>query len=158
LEQRAILAAADTPLPLNYKDDPWTLTLVPLDNLVSPPPGLDERATREWQSLTLCVPPRHVYGRTGRAKPGCTAPEQLSDELASRGFQVEGLIVTAEKYGWVKTHRPKPERDQRTNNNKLGYKVKLIFSAPVKGPISLGASSHFGLGLFVPVAQTAVER
>jgi hypothetical protein len=51
----------------------------------------------------------------------------------------------------VKIHRIKSERDARTNNDKLGYTVKLTFSEPVKGPISLGASSHFGLGLFLPI-------
>jgi CRISPR-associated protein Csb2 len=77
--------------------------------------------------------------------------KQLADELANRGFPVNGLIATAEEYGWVKIHRTKSERDARTNNDKLGYTVKLTFSEPVKGPISLGASCHFGLGLFVPI-------
>ena len=37
-EQRAIFDAANNPLPLNYKDDPWTLTWCPLDKLVPDPP------------------------------------------------------------------------------------------------------------------------
>ena len=151
LEQRAILDAANTPLPLSYKHDPWTLNLVPLDKLVPPPPGLDGKLSREWKSLTPYVPPRHVYGRTGKEKAGCSVREQLADELANRGFHVNGLIATAKECGWVKIHRTKSERDVRTNNDKLGYTVKLTFIEPVKGPISLGASSHFGLGLFVPM-------
>jgi CRISPR-associated protein Csb2 len=149
-EQQAILDAANTPLPLNYKDDPWTLNLVPLDKLVPPAPGLDARARCEWESLTPYVPPRHVYGRSGKEKPGCSVAEQLSGELESRGFPVGRLIPDVRECGWVKIHRTKSERDARTNNDKLGYTVKLTFSEPVKGPISLGASSHFGLGLFVP--------
>ena len=150
-EQRAILDAANTPLPLNYKDDPWTLNLVPLDKLVSPPPGLDGKTSREWETLTPFVPPRHVFGRTGKEKAGCSVREQLADELTNRGFNVNGLISAPKECGWVKIHRIKSERDARINNDKLGYKVKLTFSEPVKGPISLGASCHFGLGLFTPI-------
>jgi CRISPR-associated protein Csb2 len=78
--------------------------------------------------------------------------EQLSGELEDRGFPVGRLIAAVTDHEWVKIHRNKSERDGRTNNDKLGYTVKLTFCEPVKGPISVGASSHFGLGLFVPVA------
>ena len=149
-EQRAIFNAANTPLPLNYNDDPWTLNLVPLDKLVPPAPGFEGAAHCEWESLTPYVPPRHVYGRSGKEKPGCSVAEQLSGELESRGFPVGGLIAAVRECGWVKIHRIKSEQDARTNNDKLGYTVKFTFSEPVKGPISLGASSHFGLGLFLP--------
>jgi CRISPR-associated protein Csb2 len=151
-EQRAILCAASTPLPLNYRDDPWTLNLVPLDRLVPAPPGLDATTHHAWKSLTPYVPPRHVYGRSGKEKPGCSVAEQLSGELEDRGFPVGRLIAAVTDHEWVKIHRNKSERDGRTNNDKLGYTVKLTFCEPVKGPISVGASSHFGLGLFVPVA------
>lgn len=150
-EQRAILDAANTPLPLSYKDDPWTLNLVPLDKLVPPAPGLQGTVHCEWESLTPYVPPRHVYGRSGKQKPGCSVDDQLSAELESRGFPVSGLIAGIKEGGWVKIHRIQSERNARTNNDKLSYMVKLTFSEPVKGPISLGASCHFGLGLFVPV-------
>ena len=149
-EQRAILDAANTPLPLNYKNDPWTLNLVPLDKLVPPAPGLHGTAHCEWESLTPYVPPRHVYGRSGKEKPGCSVAEQLSNELESRGFPTDRLITAVREGGWVKIHRIKSERDAQTNNDKLSYVVKLTFSKPVKGPVSLGTSSHFGLGLFVP--------
>jgi len=94
---------------------------------------------------------RRVYGRTGKEKADCSAREQLADELTYREFNVNGLISTAEEWGWVKIHRIKPERAERINNDNLGYTVKLTFSKPVKGPISLGASGHFDLGFFVPV-------
>jgi CRISPR-associated protein Csb2 len=150
LEQRSILDAANTPLPLSYKDDPWTLNLVPLDKLVPSPPGLDSSPVSIWKSLTPYVPPRHVFGRSGKEKPGCSVTEQILAELSTRGFNPNGVSVAAEKHGWVKIHRLKIERDARTNNDKLGYSVTLTFSNPIKGPISLGSSSHFGLGLFVP--------
>lgn len=153
-EQRAILDAANTPLPLNYKDDPWTLNLLPLDKLVPPAPGFDDTTYREWLSLTPYVPPRHVYGRSGKEKPGCSVKDQLNDELDCRGFPVDKLICDVRECGWVKVHRIKSERDSRTNNNKLGYLIRLIFNEPVKGPVSLGASCHFGLGLFRPIISS----
>ena len=153
-EQRAILDAANTPLPLSYKDDPWTITLVPLDKLVPPPPGLDGKPSCTWKSLTPYIPMRHVHGRTGKEKPGCSLPEQLASELASRGFDATGLSITVESSGWVKVHGIKSEHGGRTNSDKLGYMVTLTFREPVKTPISLGASSHFGLGLFISSGQT----
>lgn len=150
LEQRAILNAASTPLPLNYKNDPWTLTLLPLDKLVPPPPGLDGEVSRKWKTLTPYVPALHVFGRTGKEKAGCSVREQLANELVKRGFGVEGLVAMVIETGWVKTHRVRAEREQRTNSEKLGYDVRLEFSSAVKGPIFLGSSCHFGLGLFAP--------
>ena len=155
-EQRAIFDAAFSSLPLNYKADPWTLTLVPLDKLVPPPPGLDDQtAHRVWQSLTPYVPPRHVFGRSGKERPGDSVQAQLNEELASRGFVVSGLIASAQKAGWVKVHRVKSK--EKTNNDKLGYTVRLEFREPVRGPIVLGACCHFGLGLFVPMVGDAGE-
>ena len=84
--------------------------------------------------------------------------EQLSGELESRGFPVGRLIADVRECGWVKIHRIKSERDARTNNDKLSYTVRFTFSGPVKGPISLGASSHFGLGLFQPIMRSGAEH
>jgi CRISPR-associated protein Csb2 len=151
-EQRAILNAANTPLPLNHKDDPWTLNLVPLDKLVAAPNGLDGKTThRQWRTLTPYVPPRHVFGRSGKEKSGCSVIEQLLEELSERGFDTAGLRTESSDIGWVNLHRNKSALGGRTNNNKRGYKAELNFPEPVKGPISLGHSCHFGLGLFVPV-------
>ncbi len=153
-EQRAILDAASSPLPLNYKDDPWTLNLVPLDKLVPPPPGLDDQMPhREWHTLTPYVPSRHVYGRSGKEKSGDTVLEQLTEELAGRGYDVSGTTASAEKLGWVKVHKASSLGSSRTNISKLGYSVKIALGSAVKGPIFLGASSHFGLGLFVPTTS-----
>ena len=32
----------------------------------------------------------------------------------------------------------------------IAYNVRLEFEEPVSGPITLGYSSHYGLGMFVP--------
>ncbi|MEY4484885.1 MAG: hypothetical protein RL693_2337 [Verrucomicrobiota bacterium] len=148
-EQQAILSAASHPLPLSYDDDPWTITLVPLDSMVPPPAGFANLPSRSWKALTPWVPPRHALDRKGRVKPGHSLEEQLHEELASCGAPAI-QTVSIHKAGWVKSHQPTKSRDGRTNTNKLGYDVHLSFESPFSGPLMIGHSSHFGLGLFVP--------
>lgn len=149
-EHRAILDAAATPLPLSYKDDPWTITLVPLDKLVPPPPGFNKKVGRVWATLTPYVPSRHVYDRKGRVKEEWSVESQVQADLAERS-NPQPAKVEIEDAGWVKVHHKMQKGSGQSNCDKRGYLVTLIFDEPVIGPISLGASSHFGLGLFVPV-------
>jgi CRISPR-associated protein Csb2 len=148
-EHRAILNAASYPLPLNYKIDPWTITLVPLDKLVSTPPGLDEKPSRIWKTVTPYVPPRHVHDHKGRVKGGCSINQQVADELAKRTSAIP-TEINVEDAGWVKVHRKMSKDAGQTNSDKRGYLITLTFDQPITGPISIGSSSHFGLGLFVP--------
>lgn len=147
-EQRAILNAATSPLPLNYDSDSWTITLVPLDKLVPPPPGLCGKPSRVWETLTPYVPPLHVHDRKGRVKDECSVEKQVSDELAER-VNTAPATITVEDAGWVKVHRKMSQGTGQTNADKRGYRINLTFKEPVCGPISLGSSSHFGLGFFV---------
>jgi CRISPR-associated protein Csb2 len=152
-EQAAILAAAESPLPLGFKGDPWTVTLIPLDSLVPPPPALSPAAHARWKTLTPFVPPRHVLDRHGRNKPGESVEEQVRQELQGRGIDSTGVGISVERFGWVKVHQPGIVKGRTTNADKLGYRVSLSFPAPRQGPFFLGASSHFGLGQFVPYEQ-----
>ena len=156
-EQRAILNAAEQELQLSFVKagvrDPWTVRLVPLDAQVSPPAGFGDQIYSRWETVTPYVPPRHMYDRKGRVKPGESPEEQLRLELARQGYDTTGLMIkvddqTAE---WIRVHRPRRGRDEPTNTERRGYCVSLTFDTPVRGPISLGHSSHFGLGLFVAV-------
>lgn len=148
-EHRAILDAASIPLPLNYDSDSWTITLVPLDKLVPPPPGLDEKRSRVWKTLTPYVPARHVHDRKGRVKEECSVETQVAEELAERANAIP-LSITDQDSGWVKVHQKMSKGTGQTNSDKRGYCITLTFQEPVCGPITLGSSSHFGLGLFVP--------
>lgn len=40
------------------------------------------------------------------------------------------------------------------DKRRLAGAFRLIFRNPVRGPIALGWSSHFGLGQFAPVLET----
>jgi CRISPR-associated protein Csb2 len=150
LEQRAILDAAASPLPLDHNSESWTITLVPLDKLVTPPPGLDGKLSCAWRTLTPYVPSRHVYDRRGRMKSACSVETQVAEELATR-VNATAATIKVEDAGWVKVHRKMSKDAGQTNSDKRGYLVTLTFDEPVAGPITLGSSSHFGLGLFVPV-------
>jgi CRISPR-associated protein Csb2 len=149
-EQRAILGAASTPLPLNYDSDSWTITLVPLDKLVPPPPGLDQKPSQVWKTLTPYVPPRHVYDRKGRVKDGCSVQDQIARELADLG-KPRVTAIEIKDAGWVKVHQKISQGRGQTNSDKRGYHITLTLEEPISNVLSLGSSSHFGLGLFVPV-------
>ena len=156
-EQRAILSAGEYELPLSFgkagSTDPWTVRLVPLDSQVPPPTGFGDQAYRRWETVTRYVPPRYVYDRKGRVKPGESLTAQLRLELARLGYDTDELTISVKEQSaeWTRVHRPKRGRDDPSNTQRRGYHVLLTFGRPVNGPISLGHSSHFGLGLFLGV-------
>jgi CRISPR-associated protein Csb2 len=152
-EQTAMLKAAEYPLVLTYKESSWTANLIPLDRLVNLPPAAGELPATVWQSCTPYVPPRHVHDRRGKEKPGESVVDQITAELSSRGHAPAAIELLNEPAKWVKVHQAARERNGATNDDKRGYRIRIIFSQPQRGPIALGHSSHFGLGLFIPAEQ-----
>jgi CRISPR-associated protein Csb2 len=55
--------------------------------------------------------------------------------------------VAPEHEGWLSYRRQRPNKGP--DLPVVG--LELSFEEPVRGPIALGALSHFGLGLFLPV-------
>lgn len=172
-EEEAIRYAASIPFSLGHrqkskkgqataKRDPWKVHCVPFDNPVPPPPGFhSEHSFSEWESLTPYVPPRHAFDSRGKPKAGEAPIQQLHNELERADFNVQKIISLDRKNQpipdeeeldgeWVKVHSPK-NQSGTTNQSKRGYRFRLTFPEPACGPIALGHSSHFGLGLFVPV-------
>ena len=96
--------------------------------------------------------PRYAYDRI---KPGESPEEQLRLELDRQGYDTTGVTIRVadQSAEWARVHRPRRSRDDPTNTERRGYHALLTFDAPVRGPISLGHSSHFGLGLFVPMNE-----
>jgi CRISPR-associated protein Csb2 len=149
-EQTAILKAAELAIALTHKKSAWTANLIPLDRLVPPPPAIGERLARTWKTITPYVPARHVHNRRGKEKPGESVVEQVQSELKSRGFPTATVALADMEAQWVKVHRPSRKQGEATNDDKRGYQVRITFADPQKGPLFLGHSCHFGLGLFVP--------
>jgi CRISPR-associated protein Csb2 len=110
--------------------------------------------------------PREVLREVLRkliVKHGLPAPVRI-EPLDAAGEVVaapESLAGWSEIGQWVSIHETRAERlarrDERTRAVRPGYRFRIVFPEPVPGPICLGHSAHFGLGLFVPAAGRATE-
>jgi CRISPR-associated protein Csb2 len=99
-----------------------------------------------WETLTPYAPSRYIRtdGRMMRS-----LHEQLTRELAELGLPapIKTDIVQGSPHALdFRRHRVK----ERLRESRRSLHVRLTFTAPVAGPISLGALSHFGLGHFLP--------
>jgi CRISPR-associated protein Csb2 len=157
-EEEAILLAATRDVSwaaAGADSDEWKVRLVPLDRAVPPPPGFDNRSSMVWESVTPYVPSRH-HLRGGKERDGESIAEQIAREVQGREI---AQSVSAELLGspqWVSVHVPRREANKPAFiGDRRGQMVRLRFSTPVAGPIRLGHSSSFGLGLFRPVVESA---
>lgn len=130
--------------------DEWKVRLIPLDSAVPPPPGFDGQASKVWESITPYVPPRH-HLRGGKVRPGESLPEQIRRELRKRELPHEVDIEPIGGPCWVSVHVPRNQAKSRTFlGDRRGQRFQLTFREPIVGPLRLGHSSTFGLGLFRP--------
>lgn len=129
----------------------WGIRLVPLDEAVPLPPGFDSKPALVWESLTPYVPPRH-YLREGKPRARESIPSQIRRELVHRGIDpTDAQIAEVAAPTWVAVHMPRRQaRDRAFIGDRRGYWLRLVFREPVPGPVRLGHSSSFGLGLFRP--------
>jgi CRISPR-associated protein Csb2 len=155
-EQTAIFRAASRELSwaaARRDADDWKIRLIPLDEAVPPPPGFDGLAAKTWESLTPYVPPRH-YLRGGRPRASESLAIQIRREFALRGVPGAEDVEVGEISDptWVAVHVPRAKSaERRFLGDRRGYWLRLRFREPVAGPLRLGHSSSFGLGLFRPV-------
>lgn len=153
-EQAALLAAAAAPLAWDFGSADWKLRLVPLPIETPLPPGKNIFGkSAVWETLTPFVPPLHVFGRNGKPKAGCEIEAQVKSLLSDSKLPTANVTVLSPPDApaqWVKVHRPRRSRKEQTNDDKRAFSIRLQFADSVTGPITLGHSSHFGLGLFVP--------
>lgn len=155
-EQEAIrlAAARDVSWAAAGSDsDEWKVRLVPLDQAVPPPPGFGSQSSKVWESVTPCVPPRH-YLRGGKEREGESMAEQIRREVQGREIAEDVEVEVVGTPQWVSVHVPRREANRRAFiGDRRGQTVRLRFTTPVVGPIRLGHSSSFGLGLFRPVEE-----
>jgi CRISPR-associated protein Csb2 len=153
-EQEAIqlAAARDVSWAAAGSDsDEWKVRLVPLDQAVSPPPGFGGQSSKVWESVTPYVPPRH-HLRGGKEREGESMAEQIRREVQGRELAQDVEVELVGTPQWVSVHVPRREANKRALcGDRRGQKVRLRFTIPIVGPIRLGHSSTFGLGLFRPV-------
>jgi CRISPR-associated protein Csb2 len=153
-EQEAILLAAARDVSwaaAGSDSEEWKVRLVPLDREVPPPPGFDRQASKIWESVTPYVPPRH-HLRGGKEREGESLAEQIGRELQRREIARDVQVELVGSSQWMSVHVPRREANKRAFiGDRRGQRIRLCFSAAVAGPIRLGHSSSFGLGLFRPV-------
>lgn len=172
-EVKAFLAASESEIFWDYSTSNWSLKVVPLPFDTSKPTAFSDESSIIWRSLTPFVPPasRKRFRKNGRERPGETPemvvykigkkkglPQPIRVEImASDGHWIErgAQDTLAEmKSSWLTIHHTLKERKglpgSTRPNRSPGYYLRLTFNQPVRGPLILGESSHFGLGLFVP--------
>ena len=105
---------------------------------------------RMWESYTPFAPSRHPR-RVGFEEHVVAS---VLAELSWRGLPAADVEVLpsgddrSSQWHRFRTHRPSRER---MSDTRRARGVRLRFGQPVAGPVALGALSHFGLGLFMPV-------
>lgn len=77
--------------------------------------------------------------------------EQIRREVQERGIAQDVEVELVGTPQWVSVHVPRREADKRAFiGDRRGQMLRLRFTMLVVGPIRLGHSSSFGLGLFQP--------
>lgn len=103
--------------------------------------------SRTFVSETASVPGRHPKGQR-------TWEEQLHLELTNalndRGLPTASIDI-GRRVRPFRTTRPSQGRNTARRGHPQPFEVTLTFDVAQAGPITLGALSHFGLGLFRPV-------
>ncbi len=157
-EQEAILLAATRDVSwaaAGSDSDEWKVRLVPLDRAVAPPSGFGNQSSKVWESVTPYVPPRH-HLRGGKERKGESMAEQIRREVQGREIAQDVEVELLGTPQWVSVHVPRREASKRAFiGDRRGQMIRLRFLAPVAGPIRLGHSSSFGMGLFRPVEEAA---
>ncbi|MGH7271166.1 MAG: type I-G CRISPR-associated protein Csb2 [Polyangiaceae bacterium] len=155
-EREAILRAASRDVhwaATGSAANEWKVRLVPLDRAVPAPSGFDGQAATVWESVTPYVPPRH-HLRGGKERNGEAIPDQIQRELQQRAIADQAVIELVGSPAWVSVHVPRREAYKRAFiGDRRGQAIRLRFPSAVTGPIRLGHSSSFGLGLFRPVLE-----
>lgn len=100
---------------------------------------------RSWRSLTPFGLVRHPKRRAGELVD--SAEDQVRRELAHRGFP-EDVDVSLERGSWHRFRSSKAGTSRLDRASLVG--VRISFPDSVRGPIALGALSHYGLGLMKP--------
>lgn len=102
----------------------------------------------EWESATPFVPARHAK----RDWPAFLASE-LRRELAYRSLPAPVEVEQIDG-DWRQFTRYRLSKGRPKDGERPGAMLRLQFAEPVQGPLALGYLSHFGLGLFRPLART----
>jgi CRISPR-associated protein Csb2 len=149
----AFLAATQEPLRWEFGSDDWRVRLVPLPSSVPRPAGYWSSG-KVWVSTTPFVLPagRHRVRRKGKPRIGESPEASLQKLLVRYGLPEPQVEQSNRNPGWVTIHETPGERGrrvaQRGTRMRPGHCFRITFPHPIPGPLCVGHSCHFGLGLF----------
>lgn len=158
-ETNALLKASEWPLAWENDTDDWKVCLVPLPFTTPPPVGLLS-ASHVWESATPFVPPahRHRFRKNGRLRSGESLERILAILLRTeeKPEPIASILLDDDQDRvWVNLHETRDRRFSRESSRtpwvRPGFRFRVTFPVSVQGPLILGDSSHFGLGLFMAV-------
>lgn len=129
------------------------------------------RASRTWESATPYIATRYAKTR-GRHRLDLRSPDaraafliaDLQSQLRAVRPDIVGdvtieplwdlnqVFLIAERWRPIQFKRFRRKRGD-DGGRRLSGAFRLIFAEPVRGPIALGHSAHFGLGQFMPVGK-----
>ena len=126
-------------------------------------------SARRWASVTPVVFGRFPRGRGRGWMDGDEARDMVREQLAQIGLddepaRIEVLEVSPALGVPPSPHFPTistsgkpilPGRDGPRVPARLRAHVYLEFQKPIRGPLVLGAGRYYGMGLFLPVTNTA---
>ena len=152
-EIEALLLAAQVPLLWDYATPQWKIKLLPLPFDLPLPLKL-KASSRRWKSITPFVQPRQRrrFRKNGKERKGET-PESIVAKLCQRVYGITPLSVrshAAEEWPYVHMSAKGRGKSSRLRMTLPSFHLVIEFDQPVSGPIVLGDSSHFGLGIFCP--------
>lgn len=102
---------------------------------------------RTWRSLTPFGLVRHSKRRAGRLLD--TPQDQVRSEIAHRGLPAP-VEVRLDAGSWHRFRSAKAGSSRLQQARARVTGVVITFAEPIRGPLMLGALSHYGLGLLVP--------
>ena len=118
------------------------------------------KQSRAWVSSTPLILTRHIkYRGKGGDRHIVDGPEdQVRAEVRNRHYDASSALIDVKiDYGHtnilgtgIRPHDFFRWRRHGSVGDSRTYRVRLEFERPVRGPITLGYGSHFGLGMFVP--------
>lgn len=130
-------------------------------------PLLDEASV--WLSATPSVATRYPKLRGRKrdrpedyASPGDFARHVLQQELERRTDLPPISLIEEEEFLGVPGLRTMHFQRSRQKQGDDGARrptgvVRITFTSPVRGPLCLGHSCHFGLGLFLPLSSVSLR-
>jgi CRISPR-associated protein Csb2 len=155
-EVDAMMIAAGRPIPWTNEKEGWTVQAVPLPLRTALPKQFQAKA-RIWESVTPFVRPHNRHFRRSNGKPRPEEePEKICGALIEKVWGVRPLHVEKmmSDAPWVKLHETAAmRRERRMGANRTphvgpGYYLRVTFKDEFSGPLIVGDSAHFGLGVF----------